>query len=437
MKEEVVRLKGADDLEWAVPEQIEQYQLGRLKTLLDFLKQESSNDFYREKLAEVDNASFSHISDIANLPFTLKSELVNEQDQYPLFGRNLSYPLERYTKFHQTSGTTGRPLKILDTNESWDWWAQCWVQVFRAAGVTAHDRVFLAFSFGPFIGFWAAYAGAEKLGALAIPGGGMDTEQRLAAILEQEVSVICCTPSYALHLAEVAAQKGYDIYNSKVRVLIHAGEPGASIPAVRQRIEQAWGATVHDHSGATEIGAYGFSCSTQAGLHLNESEFIAEVLEPGTDKAVATGEAGELILTNLGRWGYPVIRYRTGDSVRISKEACSCGRTYKLLEGGVIGRTDSMVIVRGINIYPSSVEAIIREIIPTDEFRLIFSKVNDLDELEVEVEIAQNELEKREILQTLFRERLALRVAVRAIEPGTFPRFQLKARRVIDKRFSS
>jgi phenylacetate-CoA ligase len=262
----------------------------------------------------------------------------------------------------------------------------------------------------------------------------METEQRLATIIEHEATVICCTPSYALYMAEVAEQKGFDLAHSKVRALIHAGEPGASIPSVRRRIEQAWGATAHDHAGASEVGAYAFSCSAQNGLHINEREFIIEVLEPGGDKPVPVGESGEMVLTNLGRWGYPVIRYRTGDVVRLAKAPCSCGRSYKLLEGGVIGRADNMIIVRGINIYPSSVEAIIREIVPVNEFRLIFSREHDMDELEVEVELAQDEAHKLETLKSMFRQRLALRVPVRSVEPGTLPRFQLKARRIVDRR---
>lgn len=413
---------------------LEQYQLERLRALLTFLKSESQNRFYQEKLAEIYPANLRTLDDLARLPFTLKAELVGEQKNYPPYGRNLSYPLGQYTKFHQTSGTTGRPLKILDTAESWDWWARCWLEVYQAAGITGEDRVFFAFSFGPFIGFWAAYAGAEKLGALAIPGGGLDTEQRLATIFETEATVVCCTPSYALHMAEVAGQKGIDLTKSSVRALIEAGEPGASIPSIRNRIEQAWGAKVHDHSGATEIGAYGYSCEAQRGLHINEQEFIIEVLDRDTGQPVPAGQPGELIITNLGRWGYPVIRYRTGDVVRLATTPCSCGRTSKLLEGGVIGRTDNMIIVRGINIYPSSVEAIIREVIPTDEFRLIFSRVANMDELEIEVELAQNALEKLDTLRDLLRQRLALRVPVRAVEPGSFQRFQLKARRIIDRR---
>lgn len=422
------------NLEYAAISEIEAQQLEKLRALLNFLKYESTNTFYREKLTVTDPNQLKNLTDLSQIPFTLKSELVAEQNNYPPYGRNLSYPLNHYIKLHQTSGTTGRPLKVLDTDESWDWWGDCWVDVYRGAGVTRDDRIFMAFSFGPFIGFWAAYEGARHLGALVIPGGGMDTEQRLMTILENEATVVCCTPSYALHLAEVAASQHINLAESKVRVLVQAGEPGASILTVRKRIEQAWGAVCHDHAGGSEVGPYGYSCQQQNGLHVNEAEFITEVLDFQTGQPVEPGQPGELVITNLGRWGYPVIRYRTGDLVKLATQACDCGRSYKLLEGGVIGRTDNMLIVRGINIYPSSVEAIIREVVASNEFRLIFYREQDMDQLAVEVELEENEQAKLELLGTLFRQRLALRVPVKAVTPGSLPRFQLKARRIVDNR---
>lgn len=422
------------NLEYGSVEQIEKYQLERLRALLSFLKNDSGNEFYQQKLGDIDPSQIQSEADLAKIPFTTKSELVGEQNHYPPYGRNLSYPINNYVKLHQTSGTTGRPLKVLDTAESWDWWAQCWTQVYKGVGVTSADRIFLAFSFGPFIGFWAAYEGARELGALAIPGGGMDSEQRIAAILENEATVLCCTPSYALHLAEVATQKGIDLAASSVRVLVLAGEPGASIPAVRQRIEQAWGATCYDHAGATEVGAYGYSCQYQYGLHINEAEFIIEILDPATSLPTQPGQPGEMVLTNLGRWGYPVIRYRTSDIVKLADQACPCRRSFKLLEGGIIGRTDNMIIVRGINIFPSSVEAIIREVVEVNEFRLTFYREQNMDELAIEVELEDHESHKLEFLTALFRQRLALRIPIQAVAPGTLPRFQLKAKRVIDNR---
>src|SRR6266705_1848877 len=285
------------DLETASRSVIAAHQLARLQAGLARLL--PSNRFYHQKLnvgaelaSALDLASalstmdqpliVNNLDDLARLPFTTKQELVADQQAHPLFGSNLTYPLSDYIRLHQTSGTTGQPLKILDTQESWDWWAACWTAVYRAAGVGHEDVVFLAFGFGPFIGFWSAYEGAKRVGALTVPGGGMDSLQRLRAMQEIGATVLVCTPSYALRLAEVAQEHGMDMRDSTVRVTIHAGEPVASIPATRQRIEQAWGAKSYDHTGLTEVGAFGFACSQQQGIHVNEGEFIAEILDQHT-----------------------------------------------------------------------------------------------------------------------------------------------------------
>src|SRR5713101_5433398 len=232
---------------------IEAHQLAQLQ--LGLARLLPHNPFYKEKLlAGSDPITLHSIEDLSRLPFTTKQELVLDQELHPLFGSNLTYPLGEYVRVHQTSGTTGRPLKVLDTQESWDWWADCWKSVYQAAGVTRDDIVFLAFSFGPFIGFWSAYEGAKRLGALTVPGGGMDSLQRLRTIQEIGATVLVCTPSYALRLAEVAEENDMNMRESSIRVTIHAGEPGASIPATRERIERAWGASAYDHAGMTEMG---------------------------------------------------------------------------------------------------------------------------------------------------------------------------------------
>src|SRR2546429_4412853 len=314
---------------------IEEHQLARLQLGLSRIL--PHNRFYEEKLlSNTPSLTLQNIDDLSSFPYTAKQELVADQEFHPLFGSNLTYPLNEYIRLHQTSGTTGRPLKVLDTQESWDWWAECWTSVYQAAGVTRDDIVFLAFSFGPFIGFWSASEGAKRMGALTVPGGGMDSLQRLHTIQEVGATVLVCTPSYALRLAEVAQEHGMDMRESHVRVTIHAGEPGASIPATRQRIEYAWGAKTYDHAGMTEMGAYGFACSLQQGIHVNEGEFIAEILDPQSGQPVREGQAGELGLTNLGRWGGPALWYRTGDLVRHGGFNCPFGRTFFLLPGGVL-----------------------------------------------------------------------------------------------------
>jgi phenylacetate-CoA ligase len=405
------------------------HQLARLRAGLRLVL--ASNRFYHEKLAALDPERLTSLQALRDLPFTTKAELVSDQAAQPPYGSNLTFPLRDYIRLHQTSGTTGAPLRILDTAASWDWWADCWATIYRAAGVTAEDAVFLAFSFGPFIGFWAAYEGAKRLGALVVPGGGQSSVQRLQAMRDTHATVLVCTPTYALHLGEVARQEGSDLAASAIRVTIHAGEPGASIPSTRRRIEETWGARAYDHVGMSEVGAYAFTCLRQDAVHVNEAEFIAEILDPATGEPVGEGERGELVLTNLGRWGSPAIRYRTRDLVQRGPVACLCGRTLLTLPGGVLGRVDDMLTVRGVNVYPSSIEAVLREFAEVEEFRITALRVGELDEIELEVECLA-EVTTR--VAAALRRSLGLRVGVKAVPSGTLPRFELKARRVVDKR---
>ncbi|MBI3050502.1 MAG: phenylacetate--CoA ligase family protein [Acidobacteria bacterium] len=415
------------DLETVAPDVIRDRQLARLNELLAAVL--PRNAFYARKFGAP--ALPLSWEAFRALPFTTKAELVADQEAWPPFGAIATYPPECYVGYHQTSGTTGRPLVVLDTAENWDWWAECWQYVYAAAGVTARDRIFFAFSFGPFIGFWSAHAGARRIGAMVIPGGGLDSKARLELLLRMQASVLVCTLTYALRLAEVAREEGLSIRDSAVRVTIHAGEPGASIPPVRARIEEAWGARAFDHAGGTEIGAYGFACELRDGLHVNEAEFIAAVLDPATGEPCAEGSAGELVITNLGRAGWPVIRYRTGDVVTVGTRRCTCGRTFLTLPGGIAGRTDDLIILRGVNVYPSAVEAIVRTF-PVEEFRLVRTRSGALDELTVEVETASEAIAAE--LARVLRERLAVRIPTRAVPVGSLPRWELKARRLVDAR---
>ena len=409
---------------------IEEHQLARLQLGLSRIL--PHNRFYEQKiLSNRASLTLGSLDDFADFPFTTKQELVADQELHPLFGTNLTYPINEYIRLHQTSGTTGRPLKILDTQESWDWWAECWTSVYQSVGVTRDDIVFLAFSFGPFIGFWSAYEGAKRLGALTVPGGGMDSLQRLRAMQEIDATVLVCTPSYALHLAEVAQEHGLDIRLSSVRITIHAGEPGASIPSTRDRIQHAWNARTYDHAGMTEMGAFGFSCSEQHGLHVNESEFIAEILEPHTHQPVDEGQTGELVLTNLGRWGNPAIRYRTGDLVRHGGFSCACGRTFLSLPGGILGRVDDMLIIRGVNVYPSALENILHRFPEVNEYRVIITSEGSMDEIALQVECPPD---LKSAIADEVHIAFNLRVPIETVAPGTLPRFELKARRVEDRR---
>jgi len=390
-------------------------QWDRIAANLPLLQRD--NPFYRTKLPKT-------ARDLRDIPFTTKAELSEDQAKHPPFGTNLTYPIERYVRLHQTSGTTGRPLRFLDTADSWEWWRECWEPIYRAAGVTARDRIFFAFSFGPFVGFWSAFAGAERLGALCLTGGAMTTIERVAAIVATEATVVMSTPTYALRLAEAAREEGIDLARSALRVSIHAGEPGASIRATRDRIEKELGVESFDHTGATEIGPHGFSCSARDGVHINESEFIVEVI--GTNGEVSDEGDGELVLTNLGRWCMPVIRYRTGDRVRAVRGACSCGRTLVKLAGGIAGRVDDMVTVRGVNVFPSAIEAIVRRFDEVGEYRVELARVREMDELRCIVEAPADVAER--VGDAIHRE-LGIRCLVESVVPGTLPRFEMKARR--------
>ena len=389
----------------------------------------ASNHFIAKKWREAGIASVDDLrswDDFRRVPLTRKAELVDDQAANPPFGTNLTFPLERYVRVHQTSGTSGAPIRWLDTQESWEWWARCWGFVLRGAGVQPADRVFFPFSFGLFIGFWAGFEGARALGALAIPGGGQDSPTRLASMEALGATVLVCTPSYALHLAEVARERSIDLGRLPVRITVHAGEPGAGIAAVRARIEQAWGARTYDHGGMTEMGAYGYECAEQGGLHVNESEFIAEVIDPLT---TAPARDGELVLTNLGRVGSPAIRYRTGDHVRLADSPCPCGRTFLRLEGGILGRLDDMLIVRGVNVFPAAIEGVVRRFPTIDEFQIEVFRAGELDEVRVLVEIGDAAGASR--LQEALRATLGIRFEVTPVPLRSLPRYELKARRVV------
>jgi phenylacetate-CoA ligase len=396
------------------------------------------NRFYTRKLdaagIQVDALRFP--DDLTKLPLTTKSELAEDQAANPPWGTALTEPLERYTRYCQTSSTTGRPLRWIDTNESWQWVLDCWKPVYQAARVEPGDRVFFPFSFGPFLGFWAGFEAGCQMGMQCVPGGGMSSAIRLAMIEAIGATVVCCTPTYALRLAEIAAQErpARPLAQSTVRVLIVAGEPGGSIPATRERIEQQWGARVIDHHGLTEVGPVSFECWEAPGfLHLNEAEYACEVLDPATGRDLPDGEAGELVLTNLGRTASPVIRYRTGDIVVRRSGPCACGRTWARLEGGIRARADDMINIRGVNVYPAAIESVVHRFPEVVAFRSIVSKSGAMPSIRVELEIGPAGVATGvagKVAQQL-REALGLTVPVQVVPAGTLPRFEMKSLRFV------
>ena len=389
-------------------------QLGKLRAGLTQVL--ATNAFWRDRLSGV-----SSWGDFERLPMTTKSEILADQAAHPPFGSNLTHPLERYVRLHQTSGSSGdQPLRWLDTVESWEWWERIWAEhVYRAAGVSVDDRVFFAFSFGPFIGFWSAFGGAQRLGAMCVSGGAMTTEQRVRNMLDLGATVLMCTPTYALRLADVASEIGVNLSAGSVRTTIHAGEPGASIPATRAAIEAAYSTVSYDHTGMTELGPTGHSCSQRDGVHLIESEFIFEVADDG-----------ELIASNLGRWGMPLFRYRTGDRVTVSREACSCGSPFLKMVGGIRGRVDDMFTVRGVNLYPSQIEDIVRRHPEVTEFVIEHRRERRMDEVTLLVESARATF-AADRLEAELRQALGVRLECRVVAPGTLPKAELKSRRLV------
>jgi phenylacetate-CoA ligase len=412
---------------------IEAHQLAKLRTLLAALV--PHNPFCSAKLGALGPDLRSLDQFFERVPFTLKRELIEDQRAHPPLGSNLTYPPERYTRFSQTSATSGKPMRWLDTPESWDWMLGNWAHVFRAARVTSPDRIFFAFSFGPFLGFWTAFEAAARMGSLAIPGGGMRSSARLNTIVDTGATVLCCTPTYAIRLAEVAREENVDLAAAKVRRIIVAGEPGGSIAGTRTHIEKLWhGARVVDHHGMTETGPVSYGCPKRPGiLHVIESAYIAEVIDPASGRSVPPGATGELVLTNLGRVGSPVLRFRTGDMVRLAADGlCECGSYDLALEGGILGRTDDMVVVRGVNVYPSAVEDIVRACGGVAEYRVEIRTSRALPELNIQVEPSLDHGEAAGLahrLEAALNNAFALRIPVTVADHGALPRFEMKAQR--------
>jgi phenylacetate-CoA ligase len=390
------------------------------------------NPFWQQRLKSVDVAALRTPADLLRLPFLEKADLVADQSGNPPYGSNLTYPRNRFIRVHGTSGTTGRPLRCLDTAESWQWVLSCWEQIYSLIGIRDDDIFAFPFSFGPFLGFWAAFEGAQKIGRMCLAGGGLSSEARLRMIEENSATVVCCTPTYALRLAEAAAGIGMDLVNGPIRSIVVAGEPGGNVPAIRDRIESAWGATVYDHWGMTEVGPLAVEpANDRGGLQMLAGKCLAEVIDPATGKTQTPGELGELVVTNLGRWGQPMIRYRTGDLVR---ERPGSPALSPYLEGGVLGRTDDMFIVRGNNVFPTSVEAILREFDDVVEYRMTLRRKREMPHLMIEVE-PRPECDAVAVLceriHRRIKDRLNFQPEIVAVGAGELPRFELKGRRFI------
>jgi phenylacetate-CoA ligase len=412
-------------------------QLQRLTALLDEVL--SRNQFYREKFlgAGLTRKDIRSLDDIRRIPFTTKSEIVADQAVHPPYGRNLTYPLERYSRIHQTSGTTGKPMRWLDTKESWDELLVRWHRIYKIAGITSEDRLFFAFSFGPFLGFWSAFEAATSLGYFSFPGGGMSSSARLRAIFDNDITVLLCTPTYALRLAEVAASEGLDLARSPVETVVVAGEPGGNVESTRTRIQDAWRARLFDHCGMTEVGPVGIEClDNPGGMHLLEDVCLVEVVEPASGRIVPPGQTGELVLTNLERWGSPLIRYRTGDLVKADQASCDCGLPFVRLGDGILGRTDDMIHIRGNNVYPTALDSVIGRFVEVAEYQIEIDESGSLPEVRIQLEpvhdAAAEQLADR--VGRAIHEAFMFRAHVNTVAMGSLPRFEMKAKRIQRKK---
>jgi phenylacetate-CoA ligase len=406
---------------WKNRDELEENQNAAIQRLLEEVI--GRNQFYTRKLegAGIFGPAISIEEFKEKVPFTTRKEWTEDQIAHPPYGSNLTYSVKQYTRYCQTSGSTGKPMKWLDTNASWAWMLDSWKRVYQAAGIEPGSKIYFAFSFGPFLGFWSAFEAAPRAGCMAIPGGGSSSIGRLGVMAENRVDVLCCTPTYAIHLGEVAQKEGVDTAAMGLKHIVVAGEPGGSIPATRKLIENLWpGAEVFDHHGMTEVGPVTYEAADGSGLIVMEEAYLAEVVDPESGDPIEEGGQGELVLTTLGRLGSPLIRYRTGDLVKpiIHEERM-------LLQGGILGRLDDMVIVRGVNVFPAAVESVVRGFSAVNEFQVRVHASGTLTEMSLQVE---GNVDPKAVEKAL-NESLSLRIPVEVVADGALPRFEMKAKR--------
>ena len=424
--------------------QLAALQLAKLKALVAYSYTTSSFHKRMFDAAGVGPDDVKTLDDIRRLPLMDRAEWMKAQAEQPHFGDLLSQPRESAIRYHLTSGTSGRmPLRVLDGPKDWQWISEAWCYGFWAFGVRPEDTVFFAFSYGSFIGFWGAHYCCEKIGSLVLPSGNMTTENRVRQIVEMDVTTVCATPTYAIRMANEAEALGIDLKNSAVNKVIVSGEPAGSIPATKQLIEGMWGAKCADTAGMTEIGTIMmFECAHQpGGAHIIEDHFIEEVLNPETLEPVGYGEMGERVVTSFGRGMIPLIRYRTSDLVvKVPHTVCGCGRSFDIYEGGIQGRVDDMLLIRGTNVYPRAIEAIVREYREIEEFQIyVWKTEKHIDEITVKVEFVADSQADRAAAMTkmasdLKRNHEGLRINVEEAPQDSLPRFELKAKRLLDVR---
>ncbi|MCL5962338.1 MAG: phenylacetate--CoA ligase family protein [Chloroflexi bacterium] len=426
-------------------EQLQTLQLRKLQAMVRWAYDNSK--LWQRKFDQVglEPQDIRSLDDIQLIPFLTKEEFLNAQTSSPPFGDTLAAPSELAVRYHQTSGTSSRvPLRALDGRKDWEWQSEMWAYGLYAFGVRPKDICYLPVGYNVFIGFWGVHYGAEKIGAMVIPGGAQSSESRLKQIVELGATVVATTPTYALRLAQYAEDLGMDLaHDSKVEMLVLTSEPGANIPSTKRMLEEMWGARVGDFVGMTEAGTIvAYECSEQCGAaHIIEDHYYEEVIDPRTLKPLGYGQKGERVMTSFGRGMMPVLRFRTGDLVeKVEASYCSCGRTFDLYKGGVLGRTDDMKLIRGTNVYPGAVENIVREYKEISEFQIVLTREGYSDEITVQIEPRSDVPEERldflslDVASDLAEAHEGLRFNVVIAEPGTLPKFEVTSVRLQDLR---
>jgi phenylacetate-CoA ligase len=431
-------------LETLPREKLQQFQLKKFKSILEWAYENSP--FYQRlyKDAGLEPGDVKTFDDIRKVPKTEKSMLREAQGKEPYpYGSILSVPLAQVTEYRQTSGTTGQPVYHPETWQDWEWSAEAWAYALYAYGYRDYDRVFLPFGYSVNIAFWAGHYAAEKIGCEVVPGGVLDTEARILKMKELKATAFMATPTYILGMADVARNKlgldpAKDFYIKKITA---AGEPGACVPATKKRMEEAWGAKVYDQVGATEIGHWGFECQAQAGLHVLEAFHLVEIEDIGTGAAITEpGKRGSMVITTFDRYAHPCIRFDSKDVIEWSPiERCECGRTFRLLKGGVVGRADDITKVKGVLLAPTAIEEVVRDISELgDEYEVVVTKKGDIDDITLKVEIAPGSKRnvgavEQKLIQQL-RLKTGLRYNLEFHDYGTLPRYDVKAKRFKDLR---
>jgi phenylacetate-CoA ligase len=430
-------------LETLPREKLAELQLKKFKKIFSWAYEHSK--FYHQLYAEagIEPGDIKTFEDIRKIPKIEKSMMraIQGKEPYP-YGDMLAMPLERVTIYHQTSGTTGQPVYQADSWQDWEWWAEAWACLLYAQGYRDSDRLFLPFGYNIFVAFWGAHYGAEKLGCEVVPGGVLNTEARILKMQELRATAMAATPTYVLGMADTARRKlGIDPARElQIRKITVAGEAGGSVPATKKRMEEAWGAKVYDHVGATEIGAWSFECRYQSGLHINEALFLVEIEDIESGKPITEpGRRGKMVITALDRMAQPCIRFDSKDVIELSPEKCECGRSYRLLKGGVIGRADDITKVKGVLLAPTSIEEVVRSIPElSDEYEVVVTKKGDLDDITLKVELRPGQQSNIETIRAKLVDELRVRTNLgynlEFHEYGTLPRYDVKAKRFKDLR---